>query len=130
MDGRKGGLLLTLIIAAMMLSVLFVFSDSEESSALPEDIGTTGLQWEIDSGTLKITGEGEMPDYDMSGASLPPWFSQLNSVTSIEIGDGVTSLGTDNFTGMPNLHTVRIGLGLTNISPNRSILPSSIMKLS
>ena len=117
MDGRKGGLLLTLIIVAMMLSVLFVFSDSEESSALPEDIGTTGLQWEIDSGTLKITGEGEMPDYDMSGASLPPWFSQLNSVTSIEIGDGVTSLGTDNFTGMPNLHTVRIGLGLTNISP-------------
>jgi len=56
--------------------------------------GTTGpLTWKIESGTLTISGEGEMPDYYVD----QPWLWNGYIFTKVVIEEGVTSIGTCAF---------------------------------
>lgn len=60
-----------------------------------QQIGESGVYWEIVDGILKITGAGDMPDFTNSGKQ--PWASERASVTEIEISEGVTWIGTYAF---------------------------------
>ncbi|MDR1563032.1 MAG: leucine-rich repeat domain-containing protein [Dysgonamonadaceae bacterium] len=74
--------------------------------------GTTGpLTWNLSNGTLTISGEGEMPDYDDS----VPWSSYKSSITTVVIGDGVTSIGRDAFYDCIGLTSVTISESVTSI---------------
>ena len=58
--------------------------------------GTTGsLSWSISGGTLTISGNGAMPDYNGNA----PWSSYYSSITSVVIENGVTSIGAFAFPG-------------------------------
>ena len=64
--------------------------------------GTCGssLNWTVDSeGCLTISGTGEMWDYyhTEEGYFFPGWFYYNESVTSVVIDKGVTSIGNDAF---------------------------------
>jgi len=98
----------------IILGAAVFISFPDGSDAVPQDIEGSTLQWEFVGGTLTISGTGSMPDYDYSG-NFPPWHAQRTNVTSLVIGDGVSSLGTHNFYGMNNLISLRIGNGLTSI---------------
>ena len=60
--------------------------------------GTCGdnLTWTLDnSGTLTISGTGDMDDYtyDETGSCTSPWVDYRSMIRSIEIGSGVTRIG-------------------------------------
>lgn len=61
-----------------------------------------GLTWELEeSGTLRIQGRGEM--YDFSRA---PWYDLRSEITSVELPEGITSIGNNAFTDCYQLFAV------------------------
>ena len=78
----------TLLIATLF-SVASVFAQG----------GTTGpLTWNIENGTLTISGEGDMPDYDIY-PDTAPWSEYNLSIHTVVIETGVSSIGAWGFDG-------------------------------
>lgn len=77
------------------------------------------LQWSYANGTLTITGSGAMADYTFDDASYSPktpWKQYLNSITAIELPDGLTYIGTYAFYGCLKVKEIVIPEGVTEIS--------------
>ena len=66
------------------------------------------LTWTLtDDGTLTISGEGEMEDY-----SAHPWSDLQTSITTVVIGEGVTSIGISNvFSYTTSLMAIQVAAG-------------------
>ena len=76
---------ISFFIAIMLFSAAVIFAQG----------GTTGpLTWNIEDGTLTISGEGAMPDYEWGTA---PWYIYRTSIHSIIIETGVTTIGKRAF---------------------------------
>ena len=97
------------------LAVLFTLclALSFAPAALADD-GTGGscgenVTWTLDAdtGVLTISGTGDMEDY--ASDSDVPWYSQRDTVTTVIMTDGVTSIGYDAFYGCGSLTDVTIG---------------------
>ena len=67
----------------------------------------------LSDGVMTISGTGAMTNYP--GASNQPWKDYRSSITSVVIGDGVTSIGNYAFSSCSNLETVTIPSGVTSI---------------
>ena len=66
------------------------------------------LTWTLDGvGILTINGEGAMDDYN--SASGTPWYAYKSDITSLVIGDNVTTIGSSAFSFCDRLTTVTIG---------------------
>ncbi len=79
-------------------------NDGEESS----------VTWTLYSdGKLTISGMGAMADFSYN--SLSPWFDNRSSITSVEIVDGVTSIGDWAFTLCTSLKEISIPNSVTRI---------------
>ena len=85
------------------------------------DSGTCGdsLEWELtytddeNSLTLSITGTGNMYVYHLS--SSVPWIEYVDRITSIELSNGLTSIGNYAFSGCLALTSINIPDGVTSI---------------
>ena len=81
--------------------------------------GTCGknLVWNLDNGTLTISGEGDMYDYKRltKGDYPTPWYSIRNSIRKIIIGDKVTYIGEGAFVACNNFTNVIIPDSVTKI---------------
>ena len=77
--------------------------------------GTCGdnLTWSLANGVLTISGSGDMTDY--APASIVPWNQYWLSITSVVIGDSVTSIGSFAFRDYSSLTSVTIGNSVTSI---------------
>ena len=94
----------SLLGTAMMLLSITSFGQS----------GTTGpLTWSLSSGTLTISGSGVMPNY--SFPNYAPWYSYVNSITNVVIGNNVTSIGDYAFWNCHGLTSVTIPDSITSI---------------
>ncbi|MBR0415167.1 MAG: leucine-rich repeat protein [Clostridia bacterium] len=69
-------------------------------------------QWEKESGLLRISGNGEMPDYTKGTA---PWADVLSQTAAIEVGEGITSIGAYAFYGAAAVEGVRLPESLEKI---------------
>ena len=54
-----------------------------------------GLTWQLSGGTLSISGKGEMQSF--TDETMPPWYPQAASITTVSIAEGVTSVGDRAF---------------------------------
>lgn len=105
--------LLTLAVcclAAVLLSGAALAADADIV-----DSGTYGrnLTWTLDSeGTLTISGQGKMADYNSFDV---PWYSSRSSIKTVNIRDGVTSIGSSAFSNCSSLTSVTIPEGVTRI---------------
>ena len=78
--------------------------------------GTCGenLTWVLDSdGLLKISGTGAMADYKW--IYDVPWCSYASGITTVEISDGVTSIGRTAFFRCTSLASITIPESVTSI---------------
>lgn len=64
---------------------------------------------------IAITGTGAMENYEVYGA---PWYSQNTTITSVQISEGVTSIGSYAFDRCFNLANVNIPNSVTIIENN------------
>ena len=71
------------------------------------------LTWDLTDGVLTISGSGDMAHWEWEEAV--PWYSYHESITSVIIGDGVTSIGYIAFYNCTGLTSVTIGNSVTGI---------------
>ena len=79
------------VISAVLVLALILSLCPVNTFAVTAE-GTCGdnLTWTLDGGVLTISGTGDMESYETMGS---PWYSYRSSITSIVIGEGVTSIG-------------------------------------
>lgn len=107
-------------LLSMVLTVVLVLS-CLPGTALPvfavETSGSCGenLIWTFDetTGTLSISGTGAMTDFESMVDS--PWNDLSSDVKSIEIKEGVTSIGDYAFANLSNLEALFIPEGVISI---------------
>jgi len=79
--------------------------------------GTIGdtINWAIEpDGTLRISGEGALPDYGRT-ENQAPWYSSRASITSIVVENGITSVGYFSFYDCINLTSIKFSDSVTSI---------------
>ncbi len=116
-------------ILSILLSMILLFSVCPtgvfDFTAGAETVsGTCGdnLTWEYDTSTytLTISGTGTMTNYSTSSyngfwATSAPWGSYYNTMKTVIINSGVTSVGSYAFYSCTELTSVTIGNGVTSI---------------
>lgn len=79
------------------------------------NFGTIGtVEWVLDSGVLTISGTGRVPDYSSTQAT--PWAKA--QVRSVQIGEGITYVGSYAFSGCASLTSVSLPASLQGIGAN------------
>ncbi len=113
--------LLVLLLAGLLcicISAIAAGATDTATDIVPKGIysGTCGdgLSWSFhtSTGVLDITGTGDMDFVNM------PWYSYRNSITSVNIGNGVTSIKDSAFYNCNALESVIIGDSVTSIGGN------------
>lgn len=85
--------------------------EEEESSG---DCGDT-LKWKKnDNGTVTISGEGDMWDYDSEGPNRSPWAGD-RSIRKVIVKEGVRSVGKNAFSGCSEMEEVELPESLTEM---------------
>ena len=82
--------------------------------------GTCGanLTWSLDGGVLTISGTGNMRNWTMNNQSFPPWNRSANSIRSVIIQEGATTIGNCAFAYCLSLTSVTISSSITAIGNN------------
>lgn len=107
---------LSLILIISNFLALINFAQNSDSGTFGDNI-----TWDFnrETGTLVISGTGEMEDVD--GHRLnPPWTHYLGADASeliyhIEIADEITRIGDRNFYRIPNLKTIKMSKNIESI---------------
>lgn len=74
------------------------------------------VSWEItEDGILKLSGTGEMYDYEISELEYAPWYESRDSILSVEIGDGITKIGNGAFYNCNHCKAVTISDSVTKL---------------
>lgn len=78
------------------------------------------VRWDLDieTGILTISGSGKMKNYsyDYSYPDRAPWYEIKDYITSVEINDGVTSIGSRAFEECGYLKDITIPKSITEIN--------------
>ena len=131
---KKRKLVLALMLSLMMLVTMipsFSFADETSgtgssagsgtiSAATSGTCGATGsdVNWNFDTatGTLTISGNGAMADYTVNGTvDDRPWKDYAESITKVQISEGVTSLGRCAFQNLTALKETNIPASITQL---------------
>ena len=71
--------------------------------------------WEYDSGTLTISGTGEITTYSTDMPTAYPWWTYNSSITSLVIGEGITNIPDWAFAMYGHLASVTLPSTLRSI---------------
>lgn len=106
-------LLALLLSALLMVNVCCLVAFAEDKS------GKWGeLDWVLDeSGTLTISGTGVMDNFPIhiDHAELYAWRNYENEIKAIVVEEGVTSIGNNAFTELPNVKKITLPEGITSV---------------
>lgn len=104
----------TVTLLALLAALCCLFTVSTAATDAPAS-GTCGenLTWTLDgAGTLTISGTGAMEEFDYYGA---PWRQNRDSIKTVVIENGVTTIGSCAFYGYKNMASVTIPKSVTSI---------------
>ena len=105
-----------LIFAAFVAALTCLLCMALNAETYSGTCGAEGdnLTWTLDTdtGVLKIEGKGEMADFSNSGT---PWGAYRTMITSVEISDGVTSIGNYAFPSCSGLTSIEMPSSVTSI---------------
>ena len=76
---------------------------------------STGLHWEFnnETKTLSITGQGEIPEYNHSGDQ--PWYAFWEKVQTVTLGEGITKIGKRALCELRRMTSITIPKSVTEI---------------
>ena len=103
-----------LLLLALALAVFGLLAAAEEAPASSGTVGSISWSFAEDTGTLTISGTGEMPGYD--NAEKLPWYAIREGITTVVVEDGITALGKRAFSQCTELERVTLPNTLTKIS--------------
>ena len=105
----------TLVISAVLLAVIAIFTVSASASFESYSVADSGLTWSLNQSTghLIISGSGEMVNF--TGTNDMPWANYRNSIKSLTVSEGVTSIGDYAFCYLQSLVSVSLPSSLTHI---------------
>ncbi len=113
--------MIILALIASAIVVLFVFyAEADESSAKVINSGPCGPNATYNlysSGTLEITGSGEMYQYDATPA---PWYEFRDNISKIVISDNITKLGALAFVECKHVTELTMPITLNSVISDRS----------
>ena len=73
------------------------------------------LFWEVKDDKLTITGYGDMWNWEGEGGIYAPWYDDRENITSIQLPEGLTSIGDRAFYYCISLESITIPAGVTSI---------------
>lgn len=96
-----------LLVCITLCSLVPITAQAADASGECGD----GVFWSLDGGVLTVSGSGAMQNF---GEFSPvPWAEYADSISSIIIGDGVTSIGNFAFFRMSKITSVTIASSVT-----------------
>ena len=97
----------------LFVAILVIFATTTNAETYSGTFGDN-VNWNLDTetGLLKFTGTGEMWDYPHYQT---PWYSYISNIKSVEIEEGVTSIGRYAFYNCSGLTSVTIPNSVTSI---------------
>ncbi len=115
LESLKSPVLILAVLVAVSGMVVAMFDSSQSDAEPATDSGTCGdnLTWELDGGTLTISGTGAMTEW--ASASEVPWYSYVSGITAVSIGGGVTTIGAYAFSGTEHVTAIALPSTLTSI---------------
>ncbi len=134
-------LLLCVAIATIMCALCFSLNAVNYSGICGGEGDGSNITWsfDTDTGLLKFEGTGKMANYGPDGAFPSPWYDKYESqIRSVEIGEGITSIGSCAFYKCIYLSSAVIPEGVTTIGDSafsacRSLkeiyIPSTVEKI-
>lgn len=134
-------LLLCVAIATIMCALCFSLNAENYSGKCGGEGDGSNITWSFntDTGLLKFEGTGKMANYGPDGAFPSPWyFKYTDNIRSVEIGEGITSIGSCAFYRCVNLASAVIPEGVTTLGDSafsacRSLkeiyIPSTVEKI-
>ncbi|MBR6109291.1 MAG: leucine-rich repeat protein [Clostridia bacterium] len=108
--------LISIFVAVLMcLGTLGAAAQATPSRQVHSGSCGENVSWTLDteSGVFEVTGSGDM--YDFSDDDPSPWNSLKNSIKSVKINNGVTSVGDNTFDYCFFLESVTIGNDVARI---------------
>ncbi|MCR5010121.1 MAG: leucine-rich repeat domain-containing protein [Clostridia bacterium] len=117
---KKISILLGILLVIALCSVISTYSafaaDTVASGYCGGEGDGTNLTWTLDSdGVLTISGTGSMTDYAIGSI---PWLNYRTDITSIEISEGVTVIGSYAFARCTNVESASLPKSLTTVDRN------------
>ena len=89
------------LVALLMLCLMPAANAAEASGSCG-----TGLNWTLNDDVLTITGSGAMTNVPES--SMAPWYEYRDQISTVNLPDGLTSVGDLAFYGCEGITTVSL----------------------
>lgn len=101
-------------LISVLLSVVLALSMITNAGMI---VLADAISFEYDepSGTITVTGSGDMQDYNENNLASRPWNEYIDSARRVVIGDGVTHIGDYAFSRFSSLEEVVIPESVTSI---------------
>ena len=108
----KRGLIVMAAMLAAFLALAFALLPAS-AETLTWNCGTSVTCTLEDDGKFTVSGEGPMTDY--SFATYADWYAYRGQIQTVEIEEGVTTVGNNTFLNSARLNSVSIAGTVTSI---------------
>lgn len=125
---KKFLMVLLTVMAAFAVFTINASAATASGNCGPFD-SPTSVTWTMDTvtGTLTISGSGQMSNYL---EATQPWAAYLNSIQSVIVGNGVTSVGNYAFHNCTALTSITLPDSIIRIGNQAFGMCSSLLSLS